>query len=266
MIDIEAVSRLVREVAAGVVLPRWKQLAPGDVQEKEPGDLVTIADREAEARITDGLRALLPGVPVIGEEAVAAHPHLMQDLRTLPALWFVDPVDGTQNFVRGDDRFAVMVTYLHGGQTAASWIYLPVQDRLAVAERGSGTRMNGERVLLPHPPASIHDLIAAAHIKRMAEPLRGQVQERLKQFASNRPAYCAGYDYLALLDGRRHFLLYNRTLPWDHAPGALLASEAGGHAARFDGGPFDPLALEAMGLLVAPDNASWSRVRAALFL
>lgn len=265
MIDIDAVSRLVREVSAEVILPRWKQLAPGEVTEKGPGDLVTIADHEAETRITGGLRAIAPGVPVIGEEAVAANPDLLRDLTRLPALWFVDPVDGTQNFVRGEDRFAVMVTYLHAGRTAASWIYLPVQDRLAVAEHGSGTRVNALPVTVPEPPADIAAMIPAAHIKRMTEPLRGQVQDRLKLFARNHPAYCAGYDYVALLDGARHFLLYNRTLPWDHAPGALLAIEAGGRAARFDGKPFDPLALDDTGLLVAPSADTWGRVRDALF-
>ncbi|MDA5193820.1 inositol monophosphatase family protein [Govanella unica] len=264
MIDLDAVSRLMRDVAGDVVLPRWKQLAPGDVEEKEPGDLVTIADREAELRITDGLRAIMPAVPVIGEEAVAANPRLMEDLRALPELWFVDPIDGTQNFVRGEDRFAVMVTYLRGGETTASWIYLPVQDLLAVAERGSGTEINGQRVVMPAPPTDIAEIIPAAHIKRMTEPLKGQIQTRLSRFAGNRPAYCAGYDYIALLDGRRHFLLYNRTLPWDHAPGCLLASEAGGRAARLDGSAYDPLALEETGLLVAPNDNAWARVREAL--
>jgi fructose-1,6-bisphosphatase/inositol monophosphatase family enzyme len=61
-----------------------------------------------------------------------------------------------------------------------------------------------------------------------------------------------------------HVLLYNRLMPWDHAPGWLLHREAGGgHAARFDGTPYTPLDTTG-GLIAAPDASSWEAVREVL--
>jgi fructose-1,6-bisphosphatase/inositol monophosphatase family enzyme len=75
---------------------------------------------------------------------------------------------------------------------------------------------------------------------------------------------CAGADYPAVVSGARDFILYWRTLPWDHAPGVLLAREAGGTAQRLDGSPYQPAQHALPGLLVARDPATWQQARAAL--
>ncbi|HEX5204720.1 MAG TPA: inositol monophosphatase family protein, partial [Actinoplanes sp.] len=67
---LDQVADLVREVAATIVLPRFRHLSSGEIKEKSPGDVVTIADQEAERALTRGLTALLPGSTVVGEEAV----------------------------------------------------------------------------------------------------------------------------------------------------------------------------------------------------
>lgn len=266
---IDQVSALLREVAAAVVMPRWRQLQPHEISEKEKGDLVTAADHEAEDLLTAALREIKPGSAVIGEEAAAADPAILADFGALPALWLVDPVDGTNNFIRGSERFALMVAYLERGIVRASWIYLPALDKFAIAEAGGGAWLNGRRITAPEPPRALAGMTGAAHVNRLPEPLKAQVKSHLKHFAGNRPAYCAGYDYVALLEGSRHFSLYNRTLPWDHAPGTFLLAEAGGKSARFDGRAFMPAELDeygkGRGLLSAPTAESWERIRAALF-
>ena len=145
--DTAAVAALLRAAADEAVLPRWRALRPEQVATKSrPDDLVTVADTEAEAIITAGLRELSPGTPVIGEEAVAADPSLLDGLTTLPAYWLVDPVDGTGNFVDGSPDFGVMAAYVESGEVAAAWIWLPVHDHLAVAVRGAGATLDGEVV------------------------------------------------------------------------------------------------------------------------
>ena len=70
----EAVARIMRETAESVIMPRYQALGDDEVREKTgPKDLVTIADIEAEHRMTPLLRALLPGSVVIGEEAASEH-------------------------------------------------------------------------------------------------------------------------------------------------------------------------------------------------
>lgn len=75
--------------------------------------------------------------------------------------------------------------------------------------------------------------------------------------------HCAGREYLDVLTGEQQFVLFWRTLPWDHTPGTLLVREAGGVARRFDGADYHP-ADEGRGLLVAASPEIWDEVSAAL--
>jgi fructose-1,6-bisphosphatase/inositol monophosphatase family enzyme len=72
-------------------------------------------------------------------------------------------------------------------------------------------------------------------------------------------------EYPQLAIGEQEFILYWRTLPWDHAPGSLIVTEAGGVSARLDGSDYrpDPPGGED-GLLVACDPAVWERTREIL--
>jgi fructose-1,6-bisphosphatase/inositol monophosphatase family enzyme len=76
---------------------------------------------------------------------------------------------------------------------------------------------------------------------------------------------CAGFEYPAVASAEEHFAVFWRTLPWDHAPGALVLAEAGGHVARLDGRPYRP-AEKGAGLLVAQNRAVGESVRRGLGL
>ena len=262
--EIDAVSSLIRDVAADVILPRWQALEPHEITEKERGDMVTAADHEAEALLERALIALLPGSDALGEEAAAADPGRLDFLHTADRLWIIDPVDGTNNFVKGQDRFAVMVALLWEGTVAASWIYLPAFDRMAVAEHGSGATLDGSTLRIPPAPEEAGDMVAAAHISRFPKDMRDRLKANAKRFKANKPAFCAGWDYLALAQGQKDLLLYYRTLAWDHAPGTLIVNEAGGYCRCVDGSPYDP-AVNAKGLMSATSPAAWKAGYDALF-
>ncbi len=73
---------------------------------------------------------------------------------------------------------------------------------------------------------------------------------------------CAGWDYLDIITGLTDYTSFTRTLPWDHAPGALIASEAGLRAARFDGSEYLP-GDNGVGILTAHPSV-WDRVAGGL--
>src|SRR3546814_12209795 len=75
---------------------------------------------------------------------------------------------------------------------------------------------------------------------------------------------CAGAEYLRLAAGETHFSLFTRLMPWDHVPGTLLHSEAGGIALCFDGTPYKATRWRETGLLMAPDRPSWDALHATL--
>lgn len=263
-VDPDAVAGVLREAAETAIAPRFRALADGEVEEKAPGEIVTVADREAETIIAARLAELLPGAPVVGEEAVTADPSLLAAPRRADAAWLVDPLDGTANFVAGDPHWAVMVALVRRGETVASWVYRHTDRRLYVAERGAGAWCGTARLICTAGGA--FGMLRGAVLDRF---LTGEERARmLPQFArlgQVTPGYsCAGYEYPAIIEGEQHFALFQRLLPWDHAPGALLLEEAGGVARRPDGSAFD-LDHTRRGLLLATSALVWHAVRDALY-
>lgn len=261
-VDPARISDLIQEVAQTVIMPRFRVPESHEAIEKEPGELATIADREAEVALSAAIKSLDPFADIIGEEAVSALPHLMEMVHKADDLWLIDPVDGTNNFIRGSVDFAVMVARLHRGHATHAWVYQPVTDEMTVAEKGSGAWIDRQRLLVP-PAPPLDQMIGAAHIKRFPPDMRMRLEAGLKRVRQNRPLFCAGLDYVALCKGLKHFSLYCRTLPWDHVPGTLLYRESGGHSARLDGLNYVSTDLNE-GLLSAPDPQSWQRLHEAL--
>ncbi|WP_275693324.1 inositol monophosphatase family protein [Nocardioides sp. TF02-7] len=89
--------------------PRFRSLQTDQVSEKNPGDLVTVADHESEQLLTEALTAAYPDAVVLGEEAHAEDPGLLDRFNTADHGFTVDPVDGTKNFVNGSPDHAVMI-------------------------------------------------------------------------------------------------------------------------------------------------------------
>lgn len=259
---IDAIADLMIDTANQELVPRFRALASHEIEEKGPGDVVTVADRAAEARLTEGLLALVPGCVVVGEEAAHADSTLLDKVGGAGPVFVVDPLDGTANFAAGRPEFAVMVARLDRGRPTAAWIYDPLERRLLVAEAGSGTFLNGQKVTLGPAPA-LAQARGAAMTRFLDEPWRSRLDAERGRFVDVGSTLCAGHDYLRLLTGAVDFLLYWRTLPWDHAPGALLVLEAGGASRRPDGRAFI-CDRASRGILSAGDEILWRSVRGAL--
>src|SRR4051794_37822449 len=98
MIAIDRVTALIEEAAAAEIAPRFGKLVAGDIREKGPNDLVTVADVAMERRLPPALAGLLPGSTVVGEEAVSDDAQIHDRLDGTDPVWVIDPVDGTTNF------------------------------------------------------------------------------------------------------------------------------------------------------------------------
>jgi fructose-1,6-bisphosphatase/inositol monophosphatase family enzyme len=258
---IDKVEALLREAAARAILPRFRRLQRHEIEEKSPGELVTAADREAEHIIAAGLSALRPGALIVGEEAAALDPAVMARLLGEDEVWLIDPLDGTAHFAGGREPFAVMVALVRRRETVLSWMLDPVADAMRVAERGSGAFAAGKRVRASGgcPPVAA---LRGAVLKRFMPPEdQAKIAPREKMIAEVLPGFmCAGREYPAVVAGEQHFALFQRMLPWDHAPGVLFAEEAGAAARRLDGTPYVP-GDQRRGLLVAQNAAVWRLAR-----
>jgi fructose-1,6-bisphosphatase/inositol monophosphatase family enzyme len=263
---LDKLGQVLREVAQTEIVPRFRHLAPSDVIGKpsveDPHDLVTAADRAAEAALTERLPALAPGSTVVGEEAVAADPSVLQRLRGSAPVWIVDPLDGTKNFAAGRGPFGTMVALVERGTLLASGIYLPESDRVFLAERGLGTYLDGVRIEPRTPTSGV--LAGTATVRLMPPELAAPVLARAATHRQIAPVVCAAYEYTQIAAGLKDYTLYYRLLPWDHAPGALLVREAGGVVRHPDGRDYD-LFDPSEPTLLSPDEPTWQRARAELF-
>ena len=263
MLDDAAIARvaeIIREVSATEILPRFGRLGEGDITEKLPGDLVTVADKASERELSARLTRLLPGSRVVGEEAVFADPGVLDALEGPDPVWIIDPIDGTENYANANARFTVLVALARGGELLASWIYQPCFDRLAHAVRGGGAFLDGEPLRVtaaPEPGAGLLDVdVSTSRPKFWDEQARLAISALSTHGAWLMYSDGAGLEYLTLAAGRRTAALMVWENVWDHAAGLLLHAEAGGVTITSDGSPFRLAGGNALPFVVAPDAAT----------
>jgi len=257
--DSDKVVEIIRETAERDIMPRFRRLERHEVMEKNAGEIVTIADIEAEHRLSQRLPGLAPGSHVVGEEAVAGDPEIIKKLAASGPAWLVDPVDGTGNFAAGSPVFAVIVCFLVNGVAKAGWIHDPVSGNTATACEGEGAWYGGERLSVC-PPTPLDEMIGSLNYSYFPHEFRETVRQRARRFRELRSYRCAAHDYLSLARGEKHFSLYRRLWPWDHAAGVLLLREAGGHTARLDNRAYRA-ADRVEGILSTTDAESWKLIK-----
>lgn len=282
-IDPAIVQRFVEETAAEEIVPRFRCLADHEVQAKKGGEIVTAADIASEARLTRLLQDHLPGSHVVGEEGTSERPEVLDLLQGEDPVWLVDPVDGTANFAAGRPTFAVMVALVEKGAIRASWIHEPSLEHTAVAEAGSGAWIGDQR-LSAAAAVPLSEMRGTLHAGDYIDPqLRRRIDASRESLGAIPSLRCAGAEYVRLAagslnyvlfpdkvlesrdTGEFHYTLFTKMMPWDHAPGVLLFTEAGGLAQTFDRQVYDPSRRDTPGLLMAPDEASWEALYAVLF-
>jgi len=259
--DTLTVAALIREAALAEIMPRFRSLTEGQIRQKSSAtDLVTDADEAAERLLTIRLKETFPGCAVIGEEATAADPSLLNHIAEPELLFILDPVDGTANFAAGLPLFGVMASVVSRGEVIAGLIYDPMGQDWAIARRGEGAwfeSLNGQRRDMQVAKAvPLIEMVGGVSWGYLEEPLRSTICTNMAQISASASLRCAAHEYRLVASGHTHFVLYNKLMPWDHAAGWLIHREAGGYSARFDGSAYKP-ALYTGGLLCAPDEASW---------
>lgn len=264
--DIDAVTRIIRSVADDIIVPRFRRLRSDEIHHKDTigyaDDLVTVADREAETRLTAELGALAPTARIVGEEAAHAHPDIVRLLADDEPAWIIDPLDGTHNFAEGHDGFGIMVAYAVAGQVRAAWVHLPVRNESFVAVLGEGATLNGAPLRVDPAP---HDggLRGTFFVRFMPEETRTRLLSHVDgRFIQAPTAGAAAVEYTDVLRGKKDFVAYYRLLPWDHGAPALILTEAGGRVEHLDGQPYtvrshNQLTLVTRAPRMATDIRSW---------
>jgi myo-inositol-1(or 4)-monophosphatase len=238
---IPAMSEIAREAGALLMQYFHQHLK---IEYKGDADLVTAADRAAEALIRERIRAQWPTHDVLGEEQGLSDQG--SDYR-----WYVDPLDGTTNFAHGYPVFCVSMGLEYRGlehrqsesraSRVAAVIYDPTRDELFTAEQGHGARLNGETIQVSKTATLKESLLATgfpSH-KRHKNPNIFFYHQITLRTHGVRRAGSAALDLCNVAAGRYDGFWEFNLNPWDTAAGVLMVEEAGGEVTRFDGSPFE---------------------------
>jgi len=208
---------------------------PGPIKWKGGRDIVTPSILEAQTRITETIRAGFPDHPILSEESDAT-----PDLRS-ESMWFVDPLDGSLNYMKGIPLFSVSVGFRHKGLHRVGVVYDPNRDELFHAVRTKGAFLNGRRI----GTRWVYEGVEAYQASVVATDWPAQVDKRrinamiveiiagevvsLQIFGS--PALAICYIAAGRLDAYFHLQLQL----WDVAAAALILQEAGGTFTNAEG-------------------------------
>ena len=252
--EIEA---LLRKVSRDIILPHYQSLTAEQIELKAADDVVTVADKLAEEMLAEGLEKIIPGLPIVGEEAAHADPSVLDRLNG--SCWIIDPIDGTNNYASGKPPFGIILAIADAGEAHTGWLYDPLTDRICIAHRGKGAFVNGQKVQAKSsaqtPP------IAAISLIFMDGDQREAVKEHIAPYytLADIPR-CSAEQYPRLALGQNDVSIFERTLAWDHAAGILWLNEAGGKAARPDGSPYRVDEPDRTGLIGAASPQLWDEL------
>ena len=227
--EVEAIARL----GGQQLMTHWRNLQPGQVDEKARNDFVSVADFASEKVIIEAVAERFPDHRVLSEEAGWSG-----RTRTGPT-WIVDPLDGTTNFVHGIPQFAVSIGVAVDDRVEYGVIFDPFRNDVFSAARGHGANWYGSPFRVSEREGLEGALLATgfpfkAH--RLLDPYLAIFRDVfLSCKAIRRPGAAAldlAYTACGLFDGFFEFQLS----AWDVAAGSLLVEEAGGVISTMDGG------------------------------
>lgn len=231
--DVAAAAAL----AAGSLI---RQAAHGakTVERKSAVDLVTEVDRAAERLILERLSSAFPDHGIVAEES---SPERAEHGRPC---WYVDPIDGTTNFVHGLPHCAVSLALATApGRIEAAAVYDPFKEEMFTATRGGGAFLNGEPIRVSSASKLDESLFVtgfpydrrqhAAFYLRYFEAFMRACRD-VRRFGS------AALDLCYVACGRFDGFWEWRLKPWDTAAGWLVVEESGGRVSDFDGEAYDP--------------------------
>lgn len=223
-------------LTAGAILQDYRGKLTNIEEKGRPGDLVTIADKTAEAAILDVLDRHVPDHAILAEES-GQYGDINNDYQ-----WAIDPLDGTTNYAHQYPFFAVSIGLLVKGKPTLGVIYDPSHDDLFRAAKGLGATCNRRPIY-----------VSATQQLKDSLLVTGFAYDRRETNDNNYAEFChlthlthgvrrSGAASIDLTHVARGCLdgYWERGLsPWDLAAGAILVEEAGGQVTAYDMNEFD---------------------------
>lgn len=216
---------------------------------KQDGSIVTEADYAMQHALQTSLQQRWPQVAFLGEEMSPAEQEKILTQNN-SGVWVVDPLDGTSNFSLGIPCFAVSLALIVAGQIELGIVYDPVRDECFSAQRGSGARLNDQRLNLVTLDNVDTMTVGLVDFKRLTPQLAGRLASS-PPYKSQRSFGSVALDWCWIAAGRGDVYVHGKQKLWDYAAGQLILAEAGGFASTLQGEPVYNGSLESRSAVLA---------------
>jgi myo-inositol-1(or 4)-monophosphatase len=228
------VAKAVAREAGEIVLASYARVSEADIDEKGRNDFVTVVDHASQRAIVAGIRAAFPDDYIVAEESLLPEVNAGKDPRG--RRWYIDPLDGTTNYIHAYPMFAVTLALAVSGRTVVGVTYAPRDRELFHATRGGGAFLNESPIRV----SSLSDenrILLGTGFPFRARHLLSLYLESFAHFFNHargvRRGGAAALDLAYVAAGRLDGFWELTLSPWDIAAGVILIEEAGGRVTDF---------------------------------
>ncbi len=210
-------------IGGQVLKENFLKVTDDRIEEKGEKDFVSYVDRESEERIREFITRSFPDHKVVGEEEGGDEEGEF--------VWFIDPLDGTKNYIAGFPIFGVSVALSCRGDPVAGAVYLPYFDHLYWAGKDLGAYKNGRRIKVSQTSEVKLSVVAYGFPSRARRDLEVYwriFREVFDKVAAMRRPGAAAVDLCFVAEGIFEGLIEFELHPWDIYAGAVILKEAGG--------------------------------------
>ena len=258
MADYSQIEKLVYEAGQMLLHARLNTADIGTKQ--DAADFCTQYDVKLQQFLMDGLSAILPQAGFYGEEDTEGNRESLQEKEYI---FYIDPIDGTTNFVFDYDHSCVSVALVKKGQPVAGFVYDPYAGKFYKAFLDGGSYLNGQRLTLADRSVA-QGIVAFGCARHKPEGVSKTFRAVEALFSKCLGIRSGGSATLALCrvaSGSNVAFLEPQLEPYDYAAAMLIVAEAGGRVTQMDG---TPLSLTGSSSVICGTPKAWQEVKQLL--
>ena len=199
-----------------------------DVEWKSDKSPVTAADQGAERLLRELIARRFPGHAILGEEFGEAD-------KDSSYRWILDPIDGTQSFIRGVPLYGVLIGLEVDGDVIVGVAHFPGLQETISAARGEGCRWNGRLATVSRVSRIEEALVAHTEVTTLEDERTRPFWERIKAVSGLQRGWSDCYGHCLVATGRAEVMLDPLMKPWDCAALSPILQEAGGTFTDWEG-------------------------------
>ena len=205
MINPDDLKEILFNISKNIILPSFGNLEKNQISYKNGKDIVTSIDISVENELKNILPKLIQNSNFIGEESYSKNKQILNYYLSDEYCWTVDPIDGTSNFAKSRDKFAVMVALTKSTEIIQSFIYKPLNEDFMYADH-SGTFLNNNKINL-NKKIKIENAIGSISTKYWEEIKNEKLLIIKDKFANINSYGSIGCEYFDIAIGYRDFAL-----------------------------------------------------------